>query len=164
MKIIFLDFDGVLNTASWLRRQAADWMSSPKGKPYEKEREIDPSAVARLNQITEKTGAKIVVSSSWREDYSLEELRTLLRGKGCTGDIIGVTPDLSARSKGGIWMAPSRGRAIQTWLEQNTTSETSFIIIDDASVKPKKRLVRTNLKSGLQDSHVKQAIALLTGE
>ena len=81
MKIIFLDIDGVLNSIGWVERT--------KGTAYE-DKEIDPSKVRLLKQIIDKTDAKIVLSSTWREvngsddiprhqmyDYLVEEFKRL---------------------------------------------------------------------------------------
>ena len=55
MKVIFLDVDGVLNTPKFIRRQSS--FSS-----------IDPVLVDIVVHIVNKTGCKIVLSSSWRVD------------------------------------------------------------------------------------------------
>ena len=57
MKIVFLDFDGVINQGS------GRWLVP---------------LVERLNRITGMTGAKIVVHSSWRYDRPVEVLREVL--------------------------------------------------------------------------------------
>lgn len=53
MKVVFLDFDGVITT--------------PKSKC-----KLDPEKMALIGRIIDATDAKIVISSSWRR-YSLEE-------------------------------------------------------------------------------------------
>ena len=53
MKIIFLDFDGVITTLK------SNWA-------------IDNEKVELVKQICDATGAKIVISSSWRR-YTLEQ-------------------------------------------------------------------------------------------
>lgn len=55
VKYIFLDFDGPLNTGR------SDYMD-----PYRYGHHFDDVAVRNLRRIIDKTGAKIVVSSSWR--------------------------------------------------------------------------------------------------
>ncbi len=66
MKIIFLDIDGVLNHMYWLKKM--------KGVEGDK-KFFDPDCVRRLNTITDKTGAKIVLSSSWRIGKTKEQLK-----------------------------------------------------------------------------------------
>ena len=58
MKIIFLDFDGVLNPPNDVIR----------GTSYDfTETKFGPKAVINLNKILSETGAYIVVSSTWRK-------------------------------------------------------------------------------------------------
>ena len=62
-KIIFLDVDGVLNSQSyyieWMRRRRV-------GVDYDNsEKEIDESCVKNLKEIVDKTGAAIVLSSTY---------------------------------------------------------------------------------------------------
>ena len=55
MKIIFLDIDGVLNS---------DKTPNPRKFPYV----VDERLLARLKKLLERTGAKVVLSSTWRCD------------------------------------------------------------------------------------------------
>lgn len=65
MKVLFVDVDGVLNCAAYLRATARGGIVG-----------IDPYRVALLHRILEATGAKVVVSSSWRlNDENLAEVR-----------------------------------------------------------------------------------------
>jgi hypothetical protein len=55
MKVLFLDIDGVLN---------CEKTPNPREFPYI----VDKKLLARLKKLLERTGAKIVLSSSWRCD------------------------------------------------------------------------------------------------
>lgn len=55
MKIIFLDIDGVLNSSK---------TPNPRKLPYI----VDKKLLGRLLKLVERSGAKIVLSSSWRID------------------------------------------------------------------------------------------------
>ena len=71
-KYLFIDFDGVLNThnyRSYLIENETD-TNDEFGCLF------DPQAVACLKFIVEKTAAKIVISSSWKE-YGADFLREL---------------------------------------------------------------------------------------
>jgi len=83
MKIIFLDIDGVLNCD----------MTYPNNREYPYNH-FDPNLVSNLNMITKKTGANIVITSSWRINRTFEELKDILKNAGVTGSIIGVTERL----------------------------------------------------------------------
>ena len=61
-KIIFLDFDGVLNIEHYqglLQNQGKSWQDE-YGAIF------DPNAVKQLKRIIDATGADIVVESSWK--------------------------------------------------------------------------------------------------
>ena len=114
MKIIFLDIDGVLNTIS-------NWGSRPIEKRF------TPECIAALNRITEYTGAKIVISSTWRNIMGYYELSALLHSVGIEGEIIGKTP--LVKLSGG-----PRGEEIERFLYEYRKSEfdvSSFVILDD---------------------------------
>lgn len=157
-KIIFLDVDGVLNSGAYIKRPDVDF-DDPK---YQ----MDPMAVARLNRITDATGAVIVVSSTWRLAFirsanALAQLQSCFRAYGVTGTIIGMTPDKqSIRNR--------RGKEIQAWLDGNRMCShpiqvDRYVIIDDDSdmgrLLPK--MVKTLFEDGLQDTHVTQIIDIL---
>src|SRR3954468_11772474 len=55
MKAIFLDIDGVPNS---------DATANPRNFPYH----TDPALVARLHRLIERTGAKVVLTTTWRYD------------------------------------------------------------------------------------------------
>src|SRR5689334_1687229 len=104
MKVIFLDFDGVLNSLAFLRKEPG---------PLDR---LDPAAVARLSALAQRSGAKVVISSSWRLQRSLDDLRHLLRSLGFAGEVVGRTPDLTAT----VRVADSsavRSMEIRAWLE-----------------------------------------------
>lgn len=62
MKIIFLDIDGVLNSAEFAERHYEE-----TGKPLFMYDFLDPDAVNRLKEFLDKhTDIRIVLSSSWR--------------------------------------------------------------------------------------------------
>jgi hypothetical protein len=152
MKVIFLDFDGVLNSSNWAH-------SFPDRCPSGDDM-IDPIAVGRLNKIVEATGAHVVVSSVWRKcrRYPRTELQEILNRFGFKGTVLGITPS----SKSGI-----RGGEIQEWIDTYNRHElTSFVIIDDSSdmAHLMHKLVRTEYLAGLQDHHVTAAIEMLNKE
>jgi len=134
MKIIFLDIDGVLN--SELTNYSKEYPDGPKGSSF-----IDENLVTILNNIIEKTGAKIVLSSSWRKSRTVEEMQELLEFKGFKGEIIGKTPILVFKSniEGGYHNSVPRGCEIKAWLEiskeilGDKMSKVRYAILDDDS-------------------------------
>jgi hypothetical protein len=91
MKIIFLDFDGVLNSQYWYTKRMGEFTMDDFGSKYPIY-EFDPETIERLNYIIEKTSAKVVVSSTWRIGKNVEYLQNLLVSVGFNGEIIDKTP------------------------------------------------------------------------
>lgn len=150
MKVIFLDFDGVLNSSEFLRTEPG---------PLDR---LDPSAVARLNTIVQRSGAKVVVSSSWRLHRPLDELSRLLLSVGFAGEVAGSTPDLSSSTRVADGCAV-RSLEIRTWLDQSADSVEQFVVLDDAELDDLAlHLVKTSFAGGLLDEHVDAALHLLS--
>jgi hypothetical protein len=119
MKVIFLDFDGVLNVIP----QGHDNFGGI----------FHPEFVENLKHIIEETDAKLIISSTWRH-MGLERLNRMWEQRGYPGEIIGITPDLR-------WGTPEerlepgestyvRGDEIQAILDQYYQI-TNYVILDD---------------------------------
>ncbi len=121
MKIIFLDIDGVLN---YSKLSADDVIRTPSGT-------LSKRAISLLNKLTDDSGAKIVISSTWRLDPSNSAKQSLILA-GVTGDIISTTPN-------GCSMC-IRGNEIRQWLVGNraiincyASDFKDYVILDDDS-------------------------------
>lgn len=132
MKVIYLDFDGVLNNELWFIERLNE---KNKHKIVNlKEHEltaIDPRCVENLNVIIEATGAKVVVSSTWRMGREIDELQAILDARGFRGEIIGKTDNL--RGEGCL-----RGNEIREWQRANADiigieDKERYVILDDDS-------------------------------
>lgn len=101
-KIIFLDFDGVITTMA--SRYA-----------------LDRYKCDLLQQVIDRTGAKIVVSSSWREDSAGETIAELRNVPTCfkkfvpswVDDIVGVTIRAYNYIREGVHLGIPRGVEIK---------------------------------------------------
>ena len=158
-RILFLDFDGVLNSRPYFfeNEGAVTYygMGIPLGAlPLEQERKaFDPKAVERLNRIIEASGAKIVCSTAWRRAHDLVGLQDLLALVGVKGEVIDTTPVLDNFP---------RSVEILAWLEQNTSPERSWVILDDLEMHGlQDKHVHTSFERGLQDEHVEEALRIL---
>lgn len=98
MKVIFLDVDGVLNSEEWMKSRRDKYSMDDIHTQYPFY-EFSPDLVANLNKITDATGAKIVVSSTWRLGRTVEQLIELLKSVGVTGEVIDKTDHMGAPSK-----------------------------------------------------------------
>lgn len=151
MKIIFLDIDGVLNTEKHIRyllhndlpTQDNDWCDF-----------FDPKCIVKLKKIIDQTGAKIVISSTWRF-MGLDKLRKKFEERGILGEII----DRTSLSR----FMRERGYEIQTWLDNHDDVESYAILDDDVDMLPSqlKNLVVTSWKNGISNKNVKDAIKIL---
>lgn len=144
MKVIFLDIDGVLNS-----------VESMTIKHSLKERHTDMPCkvyVRYLNKIIESTGAKLVISSTWRLGNTSWLLDMLLYALDCTGQVVGSTYHISGCT---------RGAEIKKFLEHNNVEK--FVILDDDSdmedLLP--YLVQTSNKVGLTEEDADKAIDIL---
>lgn len=85
--IIFLDFDGVLNTEKYYCELKSNGL--PSDDKYGQL--FDPEAVANLRKIIDATDACIVVSSSWRY-MGLNVLQRMWYDRDLPGRIVDITP------------------------------------------------------------------------
>jgi hypothetical protein len=108
-KIIFLDVDGVLNHEAFYSKRQEEGIENYPSYPL---CEIDYKCVEVLNEIISKTGAKVVVSSTWRHGRTVEELQSILDQSGFKGEIIDKTPSFDHDEC-------VRGNEIRKWIQNN---------------------------------------------
>ena len=91
MKVLFLDFDGVMDTEYY------DHILSEAGKPISDEYGLlfDPECVKNLKYIIDSTGADIVISSTWKDIMSYQEILDMWEYRGLPGFVTDVTPTVS---------------------------------------------------------------------
>ena len=151
--VIFLDFDGVLNTEQYQAGLAVE------GKPTKDAWGplFDPRAVENLRLILEATDAAIVISSSWRYALSLSSLRKMWEVRGLPGEIFDTL------ACGATYI--SRGEDIECWLDKHGCPD--YVIIDDLddfSPAQHDRYVETNPIVGITDDDAQKAIEILTSK
>lgn len=165
-KIIFLDIDGVLNCnktfddTKGIQTAYYIFLKNINDKKRYEEKllqgkllEIDNHKLSLLKYIIHCTGAKIVVTSSWKNFRRYSLIEEFLINAGLP--IIGATKDMG-----------SRGKEIKTYITENNIRE--YIIIDDEvfpdfSEEQKYNLIWTNFyEEGLTEENVNEAIRILT--
>jgi hypothetical protein len=115
MKIIFLDLDGVLCLSNGNGMPTNKWDAS----------DFDPLAVAALNEILSATDAEIIITSDWRYDYTLSEMRYIFKHFKVSKGPIGYIPS----SNGGIH---NRAADINAWLNTHDfKNDINWVVIDD---------------------------------
>jgi len=153
MRYLFLDIDGVLNTYEYI------WSPESKTAPVASYLEfhaqkIETDKVQILNRILEEIGAVVVVSAALRVGHSKEELQDILNLAGFTGKIVGKTPSLWCRR---------RGQEILHWMGTHGVEPDEAVILEDEVVDQDltcDMLVKVNMKTGLQESHVQEVVDL----
>jgi hypothetical protein len=112
MKVIFLDIDGVLNSV--------ESAMALGGYPYllDQIELFDNVALGLIQRLVRQTGAKVVISSTWRKTHDVAEFEPAL-----VIPVIGKT----CNSRSG-----RRGEEIAVYLEGNPQIE-NYVIIDDDS-------------------------------
>jgi hypothetical protein len=103
MKVIFLDIDGVLNSNN---------TPNPRNFPYV----VDKQLLARLKKLLNRTGAKVVLTSSWRLDPI-----GIFAAKHWGVPFIDVSPDMPKKT---------RRDEVLAWLSKHP-NVTRYAIIDD---------------------------------
>lgn len=162
MKVIFLDIDGVLNsTTDFIEAQRREDCINSGGEV------ISGGKLCLLEEIIEQTDAKIVLSSSWRELFSLKEIHEMFVVRGFTLPITvfaGKT-ECGYRSMDGTRELYGRSRLIQEWLDAKDNIE-SYVIIDDMSEERfielhEGHIVTTDMDNGLNLPAMSKAIDIL---
>jgi len=122
-KIIFLDVDGVLNHVDCWNDNGKNPHPAEIVKGGEGVLKISIECVKQLNRIIKETGAKIVLSSTWRRHKNHYDF---LLTANIKGEFIGETPDLLYD----LSRETYRGTEIKEWLNE-FGEDCKFIILDD---------------------------------
>jgi hypothetical protein len=136
MKVIFLDIDGVLNCHKTL---------NPRKFPYV----IDDQLLARFRQLIERTGASVVLSSTWRYDPA-----GIFSAKHYGVPFIDTTPDMPNEP---------RSKEILEWL-RNKPEVTRYAVIDDEDDElDELPLFQPSSRTGLTEKIVEGVTEYLNG-
>ena len=158
-KIIFLDIDGVLNSQNTFRdnheyrKFFVKYMNDGvNDKIIYKMLDIDLDKVFMIRDICNLTGAKVVISSTWRRSRYYPLIEERLTSLGIP--IVGVTPFISN----------NRGDEIRKYLEDNKVD--NFVILDDDIFRDfnelENYLVKTSFyEDGLTDEISKEVVRVL---
>lgn len=147
LKIIFLDFDGVLNSLS----------DDDQGLT------LVPAKLDLVKRLVDATGAKIVLSTSWREYWCPGPEQ-----HNCTGgfiDLLFQAHDLQILDKTPV-LPEGREAEIKAWLDQHSQVE-NFAVLDDrllAAEYLNDHFVKVSRHfGGLDATDIDRAISILNG-
>ena len=139
MKILFLDIDGVCNSANYARERAKPGML-----------DIDPDTVPIIRRIIEETGCSVVLSSSWRLDKHLrDDVREHIV------KFIDVTPDNRGLT--------DRGCEVIAWRKQHPEVTTHAILDDSTDFHKDQPFFKTDWQTGITEQVADKVIAHLNG-
>lgn len=179
-RVVFLDFDGVLNhPGTWMdpdrrARATSDPASLSTWPPADADLWIptEPDCVERVNRLLARTGASVVISSSWRHVAPVPVLASALARAGLVAQVVGATPRQDSPQYALVHallaqqQRPptdlSRGAEIATWL-RHCPGVWSFVVLDDQTDmdEVRRNFVQTNGSRGIQDADVERAIRIL---
>jgi hypothetical protein len=134
MRVIFTDIDGVLNP-HWRKK----WSKS---------------AVILYNKICKEFDLRVVITSTWRTNHTIEQLQQIFTEQGIEIPIYDYTPHLEQED---------RGLEIRQWLMENVDC-IDWVIIDDktSDIEPHvKNVVKCRSWIGLTKDEYEEIKTLL---
>lgn len=163
VKLIFLDVDGVMTSKNGYLKEGVTFKGSMDIKFHQ-------DHVDALNHILKETGARIVVTSTYRWMYDVAQLKKQFEKNGIDPlYVISKTPN----EVKGTW---NRGEEIKYWLENYPQKAKgkhgvgieveSYVIIDDDVdflANQRKNFVKTYKDYGLTYVEAEKVIDILNG-
>lgn len=167
-KVLFLDLDGVLNTERNVRALQNE------GKPVTDEYGylFDEAAVNNLALIIKQTGARIIISSSWKF-LGLDKLQSMWEKRKLAGKIVGMTPnkssddfllDVDLEKSDDIYLM-CKGQEIKEWLAGNADANIRYAILDDEQCvleEQKAHFVQVDSRTGITEENAVDVIRMLS--
>jgi hypothetical protein len=124
---------------------------------------VEQRLIAHIKEIVDATGAKLVLSSTWRKDWAFDLMDGkdwhYLRDEFAKQDLYFIDYTPSRRDS---W----RGEEIKEWLESTEYDVESYVIIDDEMFDiwdlHDGHMVQTSAMTGIKPGAVKMAIEILS--
>lgn len=144
MNVVFLDYDGVVNTPMWTHR-SGKWVCLYNFPDDNRVNNLQ--AVQWVSEFCEKYGYSIVVTSTWRYDDNYKEC--LIKGGLRDGiKILGCTTVMRG------W---ARGQEISQWLSEHPDTESYLVFDDDLIPEHKDRQVLCRSSAGFREEEFYKA-------
>lgn len=151
-KVIFLDIDGVIQSPRYcVAINQSGWMST-----------FEPAAMSMLRNLINESGAKIVISSTWRlgeYDSVKRELQLCFRVCGFKEIANAFHSDWRTDDNGKL-----RGDEIKRWLDKHPECQECYLILDDDAdmlEEQKPFFVQTDCYNGMLLEHYDKAKKIL---
>lgn len=120
-RLLFLDIDGVLN--SYQHTLIKPHLVGEVRKP---EDAINETCLGLLKYVVNETKSKIVVTSTWRKEYSQDELCSIFKNVGWDIPLIGYTCSTDKNFRG-----EEVARFLDMYVQDNDLE--AYVIVDDSS-------------------------------
>lgn len=169
-KIIFLDFDGVLNTEKY----QSELRLAGKNGWDDFGQLFDPEAVENLKMVLDTVpDALLVINSSWKLE-GFDRMKELWKARHLPGKIHSCTPDyvpdltnIDLENFDNIAMLAGKGNEVKQWIEANLMEGCQYVIFDDMPdflPDQEEHLVCTDPRFGITVEDAMQAIVILLKE
>ena len=154
-RYIFLDFDGVMATSTQHYSNRKKW--HPTLDCYR----FDEKCVKILNSIIEITTPIIIVSSDWKNQYTIKELNQIFEWNSVNAIVTDITPDLWGD---GLFTSVSqleecRATEILQYVEKHDIH--NFVAIDDLNLSewiPNNFVHTPRANEGIKQSGIKEKV------
>lgn len=149
MKVIFLDFDGVITTMK------SHW-------------NLCKEKMELVKEIVDKTGAKIVISSSWRHstlESTLDYITTL--GNAFVHNVTFLMPENVVGVTDRIYYYKCSDKEKHEYHVCRGVEIKNYVILDDDSdmlLSQRKHFVKTDTLRGISKKNVETAIKILNSK
>lgn len=166
-RVLFVDFDGVLNTERYQAelRNKGEKQWDGFGPVF------DPVSVQNLKTILDAVpDALLVINSSWKLE-GIERMRQLWMARGLPGMIHSITPDnvpSHAQSKldnyGDMLLVAGKGYEVSLWLKEHVLEVCNYVILDDIHdylPEQESHLILTNPRNGITVGDALKVISIL---
>jgi len=167
MKVLFLDHDGVICLSSeWGGRFKKKGFDSNPETPMDIRMDnFNKKAVKVLNEIIEKTGCEIVISSDWKLHGTLDQMKEMYITRGIKPPI-DYTPDMKDFDEGNNQLLKWRNQyntvrvhEINEYLK-NHPEVTHWVAVDDMDLSELSNFIMTKkpYTEGIKQSGIKDKI------
>ena len=146
-KYLFLDIDGVLNSFDDYDVDGKEFLENIENHTFI----LSDKQISLLNNIIDKYHPKIILSSYWRNRYSLKTLQNKFEDAGFKGKILAITPSFGGEHE-------DRWQQIKHYIDDNDVSD--YIILDDSPLDRKNtkfpNWIKTDSYHGLDQKHLRE--------
>lgn len=163
MNYIFLDIDGVMNNQ-------IDWLWKVNNGQRDNRMFCD-DAWSRLSQVVHETGAKVVLSSSWRLAFqnTPDGLDIIVKKDGYAMRLMHYFEKYDIPVIGRTTeYYDYRGKQITQYVKEHFSSDDKWIVLDDEDCDmygvPKEQIIKTEFDTGLLPEHCERIVKYFKGE